>query len=230
MNTEYIIKQKRSGRFYGWVIAIVTLLSLALFVSGYLVSQYRAGSVFQVQRENKDLQEALAETSKQVVQLQREIKLERETIKAMAAELRGQQDDHNRLQKELIMYKSVLDPDATEAGINIAHFEVRADNRANEYRYQLFLTQLKDHRQFVEGKLSMVLYGESNGEKKQFEFSDIAAIDAKSAKLKFKYIEEISGKIVMPEQFVPEGVRVIVATSGRKPVSITQEFPWAKRG
>lgn len=138
----------------------------------------------------------LAETE---LKLRIELQSQRETLSTMAQLHR----DNAEMDKELAFFRSIMAPETIVDGVVVHDFVLDETNDPRRLRYQLVLTQQKVRKRYGKGKVSISIEGSLDGKAHSV---DLASLDSENPKFgySFRYFQEFSGELLLPENFVPE--------------------------
>ena len=88
------------------------------------------------------------------------------------------------------------------------------------------LTQVKRNERYVRGSVEIQLTGTENGKTRRLSLAELSA-DKNNLKFKFRYFQEFSGQLLIPEGFLPERVTIRVVPSGKgKPPGVEETREW----
>ena len=139
--------------------------------------------------------------------------------------LKQQQQQLRNLQKEQEAFQRIFDPNAIESGLQIASF-VWERTSVTDYSYRLMLIQAKQQVKDISGNFTISVFGEENGNSKNYDFAAIGDLTDTNSQFKFRYISNHQGSFNLPEGFTPTFIRVVATTKGRNAKSILQDFAW----
>ena len=111
----------------------------------------------------------------------------------------------------------------------MAELEVVADDDPGQYRYQLLLTQVALRRSYIAGEVRIDIIGgfsEDVSEDNEAVLSLTELTDLKTYPLKFRfrYFQDLAGRLTLPDGFVPLRVLVTANQKGKEPLQVN--FPW----
>ncbi|MCP5162463.1 MAG: hypothetical protein H6999_01970 [Hahellaceae bacterium] len=133
-----------------------------------------------------------------------------------------------QLREDVTFYKRIMAPSSNTKGLTIQKLELGNSAREKKYTYKLVLTQMTDNKRYIEGVVAVNLIGERNGEAEVLPLRDVSAdVQELGIKFRFRYFQEISGEITLPDDFKPVKVQVVAQASGKNASSIEQSFDWS---
>lgn len=150
----------------------------------------------------------------------------RDTIQELRDELGG-------LREEVTFYKSLMAPSSLERGLQIADLTVDRGAGAREYGWRLLLTQTSERRDWIQGGVELAVEGTRQAGGSSVEevlpLTEVAQLDVYPLKFRFRYFQNLTGAITLPDGFVPQAVRVTVTPAGRGAEPVERRFEWVEQ-
>lgn len=147
----------------------------------------------------------------------------RDTIHELRDELGG-------LREEVTFYKSLMAPSSLERGLQIAELTVDRGAGAREYGWRLLLTQAAERRDWVQGGVELAVEGTRQAGGSNVEevlpLTEVAELDVYPLKFRFRYFQNLTGALTLPDGFVPQAVLVTVTPAGRGAEPVERRFEW----
>ncbi|MDP5208760.1 DUF6776 family protein [Microbulbifer sp. 2205BS26-8] len=213
----------------------VTLLVLATAAGSYFTGQYQL---------RKSLDEKTVQHTK-VLEHLAALKGENETLRmrattaeqslaigdkaseAVRAELVQKENQIAELKQEISFYRGVMAPADGGEGVSIGRFILSQTADARMYQYKLQVQQSAARRNVVRGSATVTVVGREDGQVKRYPLKALSEqVESESIALRFKYFQNIEGELRLPEGFVPEGVELLLKSTGRKGFNIEQRYGW----
>jgi hypothetical protein len=133
------------------------------------------------------------------------------------------------LKSELVFYRGLMAPTATEKGLSIRSVSFQPVVGVNRFKYQIVLQQLAIKHRLLRGTYQLVLRGDLNGKQQALPLRDIAE-PAVDPVFRFRYFQKIEGALRLPEGFEPGLVEVIAETNEKRPTRVEKQFTWSPNG
>jgi len=148
----------------------------------------------------------------------------RETIAEMRDRLAG-------LREEVTFYKSLMAPSSLERGLQIAELDLASGEAGNEFTYQLLLTQAEERRSWVQGRVEVEVRGvrgggDGSGAEEALPLSAISEVEDYPMRFRFRYFQDFSGRLTLPDGFRPQAVVVTATPSGGGAERTERRFDW----
>jgi hypothetical protein len=166
-----------------------------------------------------ELEQSLADRSLAVtVDSDAEVQL-RATIK----ELRDQLADRR---EELRFYRQLMAPSQAQRGLRIERLDLIGGGGGRVVEYRLMLTQVVDRHDWVKGTLSVEIQGTEGESQRVLSLTDLATVDAYPLPFRFRYFQDFSGTLTLPDGLTPDRVVVTATTPGKDAKRVQRTFAW----
>lgn len=234
----YVTNQTERSRQIFIAVGFCVLLIVAVLF--YELGQSRAGfSRIQsmedeaaLAKENKELARENKEIREKLAILETSAAIDQEAYRKVEADLVDLQSKILAQQEDLEFYRGIVNEnDGT--GLRIQDFSVSQGIREREYNLRLVLAQAFRSTRQVSGQVELVVEGLRDGEAVRLKLSELAANKDSNNRMSysFKYFQDLKAEVVIPADFAPERVLVIVHPSGKSSKTVEDVFVWnTKRG
>jgi hypothetical protein len=218
-------------------VALFACLGIALFAAWWL---YELGKVRGVEelgalrtehamletRHERLLEEA-TELRGRVAILDRSSQIDRQAALDIKDDLGQLEEELQAAREEIEFYRGIVAPGDVQSGLRIHRFTLEEGVVAAEYHYDLVLTQLKRNDQYVTGTVDWSISGIMVGEQGELALAGVTNPPVKQLKFRFRYFQELAGKITLPDGFEPQKVVLSIQPKGKgKLPAIEQTFDW----
>jgi len=88
------------------------------------------------------------------------------------------------------------------------------------------LTQVTDRADWVSGNVNVDIVGESGGEQVVLPLTEMTQVESYPLSFKFRYFQDFTGTLAVPDGMKPEQVVVTAATSGKDGKRVQKTFSW----
>jgi hypothetical protein len=219
-----IVRPQRSPR--QWRRALLLALAWLASILVVVLVQFQLGNVadhsalLQARKERDDLlkQAAVAQRGEQVA-------------KAASGELqqslRDRQEEIAGLRADLAFYSRLTDGHSKPEGLSVHGIHLKPGAAAHVYNFTVTLTQTLKSGEVSNGHVRVSVSGVRAGKLVTLGWGDVAPNqDATGLPFSFKYFQQISGSLMLPDDFTPNRIRVD-AGSGGDAGRVDQEFAWS---
>jgi len=226
------VKVIRDPLRFLWMRILLAILVVVALVLSFYIGQYWS-SLAATERddllvENSKLKTALQIEKEHLAATLMDNKVTSLAVNKIREENIALQDRIAELEKDIVYYQRVMNPIRNDKGLRIDNVEIQNTLDSNRFRINAVLTQLgKENRTVIQGVLQITISGSENGQKKTYNLDELKpeSRDLKTA-FRFRYYQEISEELVLPENFVPEQILLEAVASGSKAMTIQREETW----
>lgn len=176
--------------------------------------------------ENRKLKAENNRLSERVVMLERSADIDEQASTELRDSLSDMQTRMAHLKKELAFYRGILSPQKNKAGVQVEQFTLTKDARDRVYKFDLVLVQAARHDRDVRGSVQLRMDGLRDGEAISFTLSDIALDPDAKLVFSFKYFQELTGTLRIPQNFKPTLVELEVTPKSRGAESFVDSYDW----
>lgn len=217
--------RRRRLRVYGALALVLALL--AAYVGGEI--RGRQGEI-SAERERDELLLQVRELEEQLQSARDDLALQRTSTEMaeqaqsqVRQEIRSLRDQVAELEEAVSFYKNVMAPGSREEGLHIEKLDLEPAAEPGLYRYKLVLIQLGDNRAYLSGQVQMQMAASSEEEAVTIDHGSLLADDSET-RFRFRYFQELSGHLRLPEGVAPERVTVEAVATGRRRDRAEKEF------
>jgi hypothetical protein len=212
------------------LVSIALFFAVAIGFCGYWIGRGQSLSIGVSSDANSSSNESAAQ---RVVELERklaDIQLSqvvdgdaneslRQTIKSLRDELSASQD-------EVLFYRQLMAPSEAQRGLRVEKLELAAGATPAEVKYRLLLTQVSEKNDWAAGTVTVDVVGTSDNEQVVLPLTELTQVESYPLAFKFRYFQDFTGTLTIPEGLKPEQVVVAAATSGKDGKRVQKTFSW----
>ncbi|WP_426359743.1 DUF6776 family protein [Pseudocolwellia sp. HL-MZ19] len=213
-------------------ILLGMLIITCIFV-GYRMGNYFHGHQEQALSYHKKRLELLynqqAGQIKRINTLEVELELEKMASQKSLALLKDVENEHFQLKKELAFYEKIMAPEKEANGVVLDNFLVSKTETANRYIFRTFLVHQLIQKRYAKGYIDIKISGNVKGKTTVLSIDKLSELTKKDLSFSFKFFQVVEGAFVLPEDFSPEKINVIVTLpKGRwqKYHRLEESFKW----
>ncbi|MEZ5561207.1 MAG: DUF6776 family protein [Pseudomonadales bacterium] len=226
---NYRLVTHRSGRRALW-LSLVGLVVVASFGLGFWLGGRTAdldrSYLAALEVRDRAGEAKLNDLNRQLVDVRLARDVEQQAAQELRQDMTALRDEMAGLQQEVIFYKSLMAPSTLQQGLQIAELELARGASENQFTYHILLTQVEARRDWVQGKLDIEVHGRADGKKRVLALADIADVDAYPTGFRFRYFQDLTGVLSLPDGFRPESVSVTALLRGRSDEAQQRSFDW----
>ena len=148
-------------------------------------------------------------------------------LKEMKAMMREKDAELLQLTQELHFYRTLYSPDADNTAVQVRALQLQAGDTAGQVAYRLVLTGVPRRKEKISGVIGLSVTGEQQGVAKELVVEATRGARKKDApRFSFRYFQEISGSLSLPEDFAPSEVQVELLRDGKKSKPVVASYSW----
>ena len=138
------------------------------------------------------------------------------------------QEINAQLNEEVSFYKGVMAPNFDKKGLRIEKLDITADS-GRSVKYSLLLTQVVEDHNWLQGEVEISVRGQYGVEEKQLALSELDKEKSDAVRFRFRYFQNINGRMTLPDGFEPRLV-MVAAQSSRGNQRLKKDFDWSLSG
>jgi hypothetical protein len=223
MSANIVVKTFRSDRLKGLVTGIC-LLGLLLLLSAYYFGRYGLQDRI-VQLESR-LSELVARNGSQQARIETlDFRLAELTLGESVSELAAtdlqtvvvqQQDKIARLESEAIYYRNLMSADAGDREVFIHRVDLAPSADKRRLNYEILLTHADPDGAHTVGRIELTLAGLVENRQTLIDAGASGLIDEDSLNYDFRYFQNFTGQLRLPEGFQPATLLLQVTSEAGK--------------
>ncbi len=228
-----IVVKHQPGFWRRMRLQLITVAVIALAV-GYAGGQYEIQQRHQkVLAQLNDLSSRFATLQKsenglrqKVANLESGRAIDERAKQEIQGTIQGLRTQVAQLRKDVSFYKNIMAPNTNLRGLQLQKVEIDTTAQTRRFGYKIVLTQVADNKSYVSGVVAVNLIGYTEDKKEVLPLRDISDLEELGIKFRFKYFQDITGELVLPEGFQPESLQVVAQSSGKKASRLEQSLAW----
>ena len=169
-----------------------------------------------------------SELKRQVAMLERSGLLDQRVNETDQKTLSSLRDQLATLEQDLSFYKNVITKQTDDTGLMVSEWSLKRISKSNRYRYKLALRQQDaDGDTYLNGHVNVNLVGTQNGQNTVYSLSELSKEQEQTdIKLRFKFFQDIEGVLTLPDNFLPEYVKIVGVEINPVRKTIDRDYPW----
>ncbi len=169
----------------------------------------------------------------QLIDARLTVAVQRSAAQALRDDLTSMRKTTAGLNEELMFYKSLMAPGSVAKGLQVSELELANTQDENLFRFELLLTQTAQRRSFISGDVRLDVVGRYAADANTvgeeipevvLSLTEVSPVEKYPLKFKFRYFQDLSGELTLPEGFMP--IRVLVTAQQQGKEALQESFPW----
>ena len=234
MQEEFVVIRHRPGyrlRRTLILLAFSIISALIGYYAGMSERGFRLSTLMetreQFREELKSVREAHREAQQRLITLERGQSIDGQALNEARRTIAALETRISDLRADLTFYRNIMAPSETSTGLQVDQLRLQPDRSGKSYGFKLVLTQIGNNKNYITGVVAVNVIGSRNGEKEVIALRDLSGdIEELGIKFRFRYFQDVEGKLTLPEDFEPLEVQVVAQAKGAKSTKAERTFDW----
>jgi hypothetical protein len=153
--------------------------------------------------------------------------IDRESILSIRDQIKQFQDERLKMEEELAFLRGIVSTTSKKQGLRVQNFKLEPGLENGQYIYKFSVAQVINSGIVAKGVIEMNIEGLQNGRSKQLSLSQVSEEKLDKIKMRFRFFQNIEGKLQIPDGFEPATIEIEVKPSGGKLQSVKESFNWS---
>ena len=218
--------------FRGVVFALIVISGYLVFEFGRITAGY---DIVDAAKESQADEERIMALDDRIVHLKQEVALlethreiDREAYKEVEGSLMSLQAKIQEQRDAIAFYRGIVSPADGKSGLRVQDLTVTRGKAEREFNLRLVLVQARQHNRKVSGDVSLSVQGSQDGVETVYTLKQLIPADADQGwAFSFRYFQDFDRRLVLPDGFTPERIRVEVRSKTRSIESVDESYAWA---
>jgi hypothetical protein len=214
----------------GLFVVVAALVATSFHWGFYQGTSLQAGAV----AERNELRKRVAVLTKeseglqqQVVNLKLGAQVDHKASEQVRAQVIALKEEISALQEDISFYRGIMAPEKSRSGLVIGSLNVIGTGIPRQYEYKVVVQQLATNHQVLSGHLNFNIIGWRNGEQETIPLHQLSdQVDGANIRLRFRYFQNIEGRLMLPDDFEPERIELIARSTGNNRQTAEKKFGW----
>ena len=207
------------------VIAVVVVI--AVFLAGYWVGRHHSPfRSLEGGADNASAAERVVELERKLADIQLGQVVDGDANESLRQTIKSLRDELSAAQDEVMFYRQLMAPSEAQRGLRVEKLELTAGATPAEVKYRLLLTQVTDRADWVNGVVNVDIVGTSGSEQVVLPLTEMSQVESYPLSFKFRYFQDFTGTLTVPDGMKPEQVVVTAAVSGKDGKRVQKTFSW----
>ena len=223
----YQVVARPSGR-KGKLALLALFLFFSVFALGLIAGQWNANVAILKSIELTSTNSALESEKASLQSRLEESDLLVEINETAIAQLRSRLDkvllEKSDLEYALTFYKNLIEDSAGKGPVEMFEFKAFATEAEDVYEFSILLGQDVQVAKTISGEVELSIIG-ARADRDPIEFTTENSIMGFPLTYKFKYFQDLAGKIRLPIDFQPKRAAIVVRSTGGRSL-VERELDW----
>ena len=175
----------------------------------------------------KALEEERNELRRELAMVKQAADIDRESILSVRERIKQFQDERLKMEEELAFLRGIVSTTSKKQALRVQNFRLEPGLETGQYLYKFSVSQVINSGIIAKGKIEISVEGLQDGHTQQLNLSEISDDKADSIKMRFRFFQNIEGKLTLPDGFEPATINIEVKPSGEKLETVKESFNWS---
>lgn len=153
--------------------------------------------------------------------------VDHEALIAVRDQIKQLQDERLRMEEELTFLRGIVSTSTKKQVLRVQNFKLEPGLEAQQFVYKFTVSQVINSGSVVKGKIEMAVTGTQDGQAKLLKLDALSDEKLGSHKMRFRYYQNIEGKLHLPADFKPAMIKIDVIPSSSKLKSVSESYNWS---
>lgn len=215
-------------------LKILLMISVVCGVAWVAYQQGSAGETSGFAVLQPDAKSKIAVLEKERDQLRRELtmvkqaaEIDRESILTIRDQIKVFQDERLKMEEELAFLRGIVSTTSKKTALKVQNFRLEPGLETRQFHYKFSVSQVINSGIVAKGKIELSVEGLQGGRTKRLSLNQVSPDDVESIKMRFRFFQNVEGKLLIPEGFEPATINIEVKPSGKKLAPVKETFNWS---
>ena len=175
----------------------------------------------------KALEKERNDLRRELTMVKQSAEIDRESIVSVRERIKQFQDQRLKMEEELAFLRGIVSTGSKKHSLRVQNFRLEPGLESGQYTYKFSVAQVINSGIIAKGRIEISVEGLQDGRTTQLSLNQIADDKADSIKMRFRYFQNIEGKLQIPEGFEPATFNIEVKPSSEKLEPVKESFDWS---
>ena len=209
------------------VLAVLVLIvAIAIGLFGFWLGRGHLLSPIAGDAGHEAVARRVVELERQLADVQLSQVVDGDANESLRQTIKSLRDELSASQGEVLFYRQLMAPSEAQRGLRVEKLELTQGAIPTEVHYRLLLTQVSETNDWASGTVTVDLVGTSGSEQVVLPLTEMTSVESYPLSFKFRYFQDFTGTLAIPDGLKPEQVVVAAATSGKDGKRVQKTFSW----
>jgi hypothetical protein len=173
------------------------------------------------------LQQERDELRRELSMVKQAAEIDRESIITIREQIKKFQDERLKMEEELAFLRGIVSTTSKKQGLRVQNFRLEPGLETGQFIYKFSVSQVINSGILAKGKINISVEGLLDGRSKQLSLKQLSEEKQTSIKMRFRYFQNVEGKLQIPDGFEPASIHIDVKPSVKKLAPVTETYNWS---
>jgi hypothetical protein len=216
-----------------WLRALLLLLLMVIvtWVAYQRGSGGGAASFTGLQPDAKQQIELLEEERdalrRELKMVKQAAEIDRKSFVSVRDQIKQYQDERLKMEEELAFLRGIVSTTNKKQALRVQNFKLEPGLESGQYTYRFSVSQVINSGVVAKGVIELNIEGLQNGRSRRLSLAQVTKEGVDRIKMRFRFFQNIEGRLQLPEGFEPATVEIDVKPSGGKLERVKESFNWS---
>ncbi|MCU7843794.1 MAG: hypothetical protein KZQ93_08120 [Candidatus Thiodiazotropha sp. (ex Monitilora ramsayi)] len=167
------------------------------------------------------------ELRRELAMVKQAAEIDRESILTIRDQIKQFQDERLQMEEELAFLRGIVSTTSKKQGLRVQNFRLEPGLETGQFLYKFSVSQVINSGIVAKGKIEISVEGLQDGRSKQLTLDQLSAEEMASIKMRFRYFQNVEGRLLIPEGFEPASIHIDVKPSSNKLAPVKETYKWS---
>ncbi|MCU7941370.1 MAG: hypothetical protein KZQ87_01690 [Candidatus Thiodiazotropha sp. (ex Cardiolucina cf. quadrata)] len=173
------------------------------------------------------LEQERNELRRQLAMVKQAAEVDREALLAIREQIKKLQDERLKMEEELTFLRGIVSTSSKQQVLRVQNFKLEAGIEAQQFVYKFSVSQVINSGSVVKGRIELSIMGLQDGQAKLLKLEELSDEKLSSHKMRFRYYQNVEGKLHLPTGFEPATITIDVKPSSSKLKPVSEAYNWS---
>jgi hypothetical protein len=173
------------------------------------------------------LEQERNELKRELEMVRQATEVDREALLAIKEQVKTMQSERLKMEEELAFLRGIVSTSSKKQVLRIQNFKLLQGSEAEQFVYKYTVSQVINSGSVVKGKIKMTITGLKGEQTVKLDLKQLSEEKLDSHKMRFRYFQNVEGKLRIPTDFQPAKVKIEVKPTSSKLAPVDAAFEWS---
>lgn len=178
-------------------------------------------------RQIKALEEERNALRRELTMVKQAAEIDRESIISIRNQIKQFQSERLKMEEELAFLRGIVSTSNKKHALRVQNFKLEPGLESRQYIYRFSVSQVINSGIVAKGVIELSIEGLQNGRSTRLSLAQVSQEQQDQIKMRFRYYQNVEGKLRLPDGFEPATIEINVKPSGSKLEAVKESFDWS---
>ncbi|MEJ2463806.1 MAG: hypothetical protein P8098_19560 [Candidatus Thiodiazotropha sp.] len=164
---------------------------------------------------------------RELAMVKKAAEIDRESIVSIRDQIKQYQDERLKMEEELAFLRGIVSTNNKKQALRVQNFKLEPGLEEGQYIYRFSVSQVINSGTVAKGVIELNVEGLQNGRSTRLSLAQVSEEKLDKIKMRFRYFQNVEGKMQLPKDFEPASIEIDVKPSGGKLEPVKESFNWS---